>query len=105
MIWIIISLYGVIGYHMTLSEGHMIAITPYKETLVPHLVATLIYLSQIYSYYKRGDTSLLRSHILSIVINLQFRGLAIVPLLVCTHMYQISLYSENSFPVDIEFIF
>ena len=67
------SLYGVIGYHVTLSEGHMIAnnpiygvigyhvtftwwpITPYKETLVPHLVATLIYLSQNYSYYIRGD--------------------------------------------------
>ena len=42
------SLYGVIGYHVTLSEGHMIAVTPYKETLVPHLVATLIYLSQNY---------------------------------------------------------
>ena len=27
------------------------------ETLVPHLVATLIYLSQIYSYYIRGDRS------------------------------------------------
>ena len=49
------SLYGVIGYHVTLSEGHMI--TPYKETLVPHHVATLIYLSQIYSYYIRGDMS------------------------------------------------
>ena len=48
---------GVIGYHVTLSEGHMIVITPYKETLVPHLVATLIYLSQIYSYYIRGDGS------------------------------------------------
>ena len=52
------SLYGVIGYHLTLSEGHMIAnhpiyggdVTlseghmianhPIKETLVPHLVAT-----------------------------------------------------------------
>ena len=32
-------------------------ITPYKETLVPHLVATLIYLSQKYSYYIRGDIS------------------------------------------------
>ena len=32
-------------------------ITPYKKTLVPHLVATLIYLSQIYSYYIRGDIS------------------------------------------------
>ena len=42
--------------HVTLSEGHMI-ITPYKETLVPHLVATLIYLSQNYSYYTRGDRS------------------------------------------------
>ena len=36
------SLYGVIGYHVTLWEGHMIANTPYKETLVPHLVATSI---------------------------------------------------------------
>ena len=25
MVWIIMSLYGVIGYHVTLSEGHMIA--------------------------------------------------------------------------------
>ena len=68
------SLYGVIGYHVTRSEGHMIAnhpiyrvigyhvtiseghmITPYKETLGPHLVATLIYLSQNYSYYIRID--------------------------------------------------
>ena len=47
-------IYGVIGYHVTLSEGHMITITPYKETFVPHLVATLIYLSQNYSYYIRG---------------------------------------------------
>ena len=36
------SLYGVIGYH------------------VPNLVATLLYLSQIYSYYIRGDRSPLR---------------------------------------------
>ena len=36
----------------------MIANHPiYKETLVPHLVATLIYFSQIYSYYIRGDRS------------------------------------------------
>ena len=34
----------------------------YKETLVPHLLATLIYLSQIYSYYIRGDRSPLTSH-------------------------------------------
>ena len=52
-----ITPYGVIGYHVTLSKGHMIAITPYKDTLVPHLVATLIYLSQNYSYYIRGDRS------------------------------------------------
>ena len=26
MVWIIMSLYVVIGYHVTLSEGHMIAI-------------------------------------------------------------------------------
>ena len=78
------SLYGVIGYHVTLSEGHMVANhpiygvigyhvtlwegsqsphiwgdwlscdplrTPYKETLMPHLVGTFIYLLQIYSYY------------------------------------------------------
>ena len=61
------SLYRVIGYHVIFSEGHMIAndsqicymvpITPYKETLVPHLVAILIYLSQNYSYYIRGDRS------------------------------------------------
>ena len=50
------SLYGVIGYHVTLSEP----ITPYKETLVPHLVTTLIYLLQIYSYYIRGDRSPLK---------------------------------------------
>ena len=51
-------IYGVIGYHVTLSEGHMIASHPiFKATLVPHLVATLIYLSQIYSYYIRGDRS------------------------------------------------
>ena len=29
----------------------------YKETLVLHLVATSIYLSQIYSYYVKGDRS------------------------------------------------
>ena len=71
------SLYGVICYHVTLSEGHMIAnhpiylvigyhvtlsgpLTPYKETLVPHLVTTLIYLSQNRSYYIRGDRSPLK---------------------------------------------
>ena len=54
------SLYGVIGYHVTLSEP----ITPYTETLVPHLVATLIYLSQIYSYYIMGDMSPLRCYII-----------------------------------------
>ena len=54
------SLYGVIGYHVTLSEGHMIANHPIlKETLVPDLVTALIYLSQMYSYYIRGDMSLL----------------------------------------------
>ena len=53
-------IYGVIGYHVTLSEGHMLANHPlYKETLVLHLVTTLIYLSQIYSYYIRCDMSYL----------------------------------------------
>ena len=28
MVWIIMSLYGVIGYHVTLSKGHMIANHP-----------------------------------------------------------------------------
>ena len=66
------SLYGVIGYHVTLSEGHMIANHPiygvdllscdplrgsHDNPIVPHLVATLIFLSQIYSYYIRGDRS------------------------------------------------
>ena len=68
------SLYGVIGYHVTLSEGHMITTwhhmttTPYKETLVPHLVATLIYLSQIYPYYIRGDRSPLKSDIIGFAV-------------------------------------
>ena len=44
-----------------LRGSHDSPITPYKETLVPHLVATLIYLSQIYSYYIRGDMSHLTS--------------------------------------------
>ena len=35
--------------------GHMIS--PYKETIMPHLVVTLIYLSQNYSYHIRGDRS------------------------------------------------
>ena len=34
------------------------------ETLVPHLVATLLYLSQNYSYYIRGDRSPLNSWVL-----------------------------------------
>ena len=50
-------IYGVIGYYVTLSEGHVIADPPYKETLVPHLVETLLYLYQNYSYYIRGDRS------------------------------------------------
>ena len=41
------SLYGVIGYHVTLSEGHMIANHPIYG----------VYLSQNYSYYVRGDRS------------------------------------------------
>ena len=65
MVWIITPLYGVIGYHVTLSEGHIIEITPYKETLVPHLVAILIYLSQIDSYYIGGDRSPLNQSDLS----------------------------------------
>ena len=40
-------------------------VTWYKETLVPHLVATLIYLSQIYSYYIRGDRSPLKQSVMA----------------------------------------
>ena len=54
------SLYGVIGYHVALSEGHMIANHPIKGNTSAHLVATFIYLSQIYSYFIRGDMSPLR---------------------------------------------
>ena len=35
-----------------------VTITPYKETLVPHLVVTLIYLAHIYSYYIRKTYSI-----------------------------------------------
>ena len=48
MVWIIVSLYGVIGYHVTVSEGHMIAIygvIGYQVTLSEgHMIANhLIY--------------------------------------------------------------
>ena len=33
---------------------------------MPHLVATLIYLSQIYSYYMRGDRSPLKHNVLRV---------------------------------------
>ena len=33
-IWIIMSLFGVIGYHVTLREGHMIANHPYKDIII-----------------------------------------------------------------------
>ena len=39
-----------------LRESHDVE-NIYKETLVPHLVTTLIYLSQNYLYYIRGDRS------------------------------------------------
>ena len=45
------------------------SITPYKETLVPHLVATSIYLSQNYSYYIKSD----RSPLISVML-LRFTG-------------------------------
>ena len=70
------SLYGVIGYNVTLSEGHMIANHPiygvigYHVTLspsVPHLVATLIYLSQNYSYYIRGYRSPLTKYLRTLI--------------------------------------
>ena len=39
----------------------MIANLPYKETIVPYLVATLIYLSQNYLYYIWDDRSHLKA--------------------------------------------
>ena len=42
------------------------------ETLVPHLVATLIYLSQIYLYYIRSDRSPLTHKPLSLVITVSY---------------------------------
>ena len=53
-------LYGMSNY--VLIWGDWLSCDPLrgshdKETLVPHLVATLIYLSQNYSYYIRGDRS------------------------------------------------
>ena len=43
---------------------------PYKKTLVPHLVATLIYLSQIDSYYIRGDRSPLSDWVVHFPVNI-----------------------------------
>ena len=55
-------LYGMTNYVLIWRGWHdSQSPTPYKETLVPHLVATLIYLSQNYSYYIRGDRSPLKS--------------------------------------------
>ena len=84
------SLYGVIGYHVTLSEGH---ITPYKQILVPHLVATLIYLSQIDSYYTRGDMSplILPVRMTNVNDNVSYLDMGI-PTLVSINVYLMLLY-------------
>ena len=37
MVWIIISLYRVIGYHVTVSEGHMIANNPIYGVIGYHV--------------------------------------------------------------------
>ena len=37
MVWIILSLSGVIIYHVTLSEGHMIANHPIYEVIGYHV--------------------------------------------------------------------
>ena len=37
MVWINISLYGVIGYHVTLWEGHMIANHPMYGVIGYHV--------------------------------------------------------------------
>ena len=56
-------IYGVIGYHVTLSRGSHDSQSPHiGKHFVPHLVAILIYLSQNYSYYIRGDRSPLKQH-------------------------------------------
>ena len=48
------SLYGVIGYHVTLSEGHMIANHPISKG---HMIANHPIYGHNYSYHKRGDRS------------------------------------------------
>ena len=55
-------------YHLLYGMNNYVLIwgdSPYKETLVPHpnlfVPSYLIYLSQIYSYYIRGDMSPLTS--------------------------------------------
>ena len=40
MVWIIMFLYGVIGYHVTLSEGHMIANHPIYRGIGFHVIVT-----------------------------------------------------------------
>ena len=47
-------------YHPLYGMNYYVLIWGDKETLVLHLVATLIYLSQNYSYYIRGDRSPLK---------------------------------------------
>ena len=48
------SLYREIGYHVTLSEGHMITnpITPYKETLVPSCGNFDLFVTKLFILYK-----------------------------------------------------
>ena len=48
------SLYGVIGYHVTLSEGDMIANHPISKG---HMIANHPIYGHNYSYHKRGDRS------------------------------------------------
>ena len=65
-------LYGMNNYD--LIWGDWLSCDPLKEILMPHLVATLIYLSQIYSYYIRGDMSPLISNTQPSQIQLEMSG-------------------------------
>ena len=64
-----VSLYGVIGYHVTLSEGHMIANLPiygvidyYVPLAEGHMMANQPIWEHNYSYHIRVDRSALNDN-------------------------------------------
>ena len=46
------SLYGVIGYHVTLSEGHMIANHPHINTCAPFCGNFDLFVTKLFILYK-----------------------------------------------------